>query len=268
MPIPTLPNPGIITGASNITQGCDSENVTIYSLTPISFEAIMDNDMQNIVSIVISEGIFSKANGETFTLKGTLTFTNPCPVNISIPSYDLNILKGGVLIQALGSNDLASTNLGNALVVENGIVVINTLNNCDISCTGTITNIILNVITQQKNNSISSFCGATYVDNMNASKITIPTFNNNALCIGDIAIIQSITSSVDLPQFYTTEGAIVAVTNTSMTNPIKITTFNSATTDDNDFYTSETDSIEIGETSIYLQLATGVFTQLFIKKHK
>lgn len=260
----TQAGPGTITGASNIYKGSTTQNITLKSNGLISFTATMTSGY--VTSIYITAGSFSKLNGETVTLKGTLdlilsTYLESNTGKSSILTVAPANGSSGILLQANGSEDLLNTVMGSKLTVLSGSLFINDFLNPN----GHAQNITLTITSAQKSDSTSSFCGNTYVENMNAGTLNIPAFNNNGISMGGFSMMKCISSSTDLPTFYTTQSVIVVVKNMNLTSSINVTMFVNSSDGLQDIYYfgDNIDSIDPGQSRVYLQLSTGIFTQLY-----
>ena len=152
--------------------------------------------------------------------------------------------------------------MGSTLTVVSGTLFINDFANPG----GHATNIILTVTTAELSDSTSSFCGTTYIDDTNTGSLTIPAFHNNGITMGGFNMMTCITSSSDLPTFYNTQAVMVVIKNTNLSSPINVTIYNNPSSDglhDIYYFGNNVDVIPAGHSTVYLQLATGIFTQLF-----
>ena len=260
----TQTNPGTIAGASNIIKGSTTQNVTIKSNGSISFTATITTGY--VSAIYIESGSFSKLNGETVTLKGTLALTGSTYADSDTgPSSSLTVAaasgSNGILLQATGSEDMLNTIMGTTLTVSSGTLYINDFDGED----GHAKNITLVVTTAQKSESTSSFCGNTYVENVNTGTMTIPAFNNNGITMGGFSMMKCISTDTDLTSFYTTQSIMVVVKNTNLSSSINVTMFINSSDGFNDIYYfgDNIDTIAPGGSTVYMQLATGIFTQMF-----
>ena len=265
MPAPELLNYGRIHGASNVTKGSTHENITIINQSAISFTGTSSGGY--LTSLTFTSGVFTRSNNEAITLKclsGTpLTFAvNNVPITSGrVPSTILTVASGSLTQIYSGLTDL--TTLGSVSRISGGTLYITSYN--DSSVTGTINYMSLIVTGASLSNSTSSFCGTTYTETLNATTLSIPSFNNNSITMGGFNIVTCIQSSTDLPLFYNNQSVIIVVKNINITTAINVTIYTNSSegSDDIYYFGNALDSVPANKSSVYLQLATGIFTKLF-----
>jgi hypothetical protein len=154
------------------------------------------------------------------------------------------------------------TTMGTELHVVSGTLYIT--NYDSLSMTGTIDYVSLIVTSAILSDTTSSFSGTTYTETLNTSSLNIPIFDNNSITMGGFNIVTCIESSTDLPNFWEKKSVVIVVKNTNINKPIKVTIYNNLA-NENEIYNfgNAEDVINAGDSSVYLQLSTKIFTKLF-----